>query len=318
MITGDVMVQSLPVKLHCEKALYPDLRDYFDSLCKGDGASSLDPLNMVVQFQPIPPKLPAEAMPVVEMAVTKSYRKGHHHYYTANDGSIVQLDSVSRCCHGFIRPEMKNDMSTICSLVSGPLIEAMKSAGRFYLHAAALSHNGVGYLISGDGGCGKTTSALTLVRSGFDYVSDDSLLLDDRAGVIRAYPWYRDFHVSPDIWARYDELNHIATEDLAEGEKFSVDVSRYFKGAPKKWIEPDVILFPRITSRKTSILNPLSPMEIFTRLMKQILLGSDPVLVEQQLEMIKKLVQETDGFELLSGEDLLEEPGKLSSLITSL
>jgi hypothetical protein len=58
-------------------------------------------------------------------------------------------------------------------------------------------------------------------------------------------------------------------------------------------------------------------MEMFTRLMKQTILGSDPVLAERQLAIIKLLVQKAQGFELLSGEDLLEDPVKLSTLVAS-
>lgn len=318
VIKDNIMVQSLPVALQCEEALYPGLKEFFDSLCIGSKQPHLEPLNMVVRVQSSPPQLPANASPVVEMAVTKCYRDGQHHYFTAQDGSMVRFEAEGPCCQGFIRPEILNDMSTICSLVSGPLIEIMKSAGRFYLHAAALAYNGVGYLISGDGGCGKTTSALNLVRSGFDYVSDDSLLVDNINGVLRVYPWYRDFHVSHDICRRYDELSQLGTDDLAAGEKLSVDVSQYFKGKPISWIEPDVILFPRICSRKTSVLSPLGPMEMFTRLLKQIILGSDPGIAERQLEMIKLLVQKTQGFELISGEDLMDNPDRLSSLIANL
>lgn len=311
-------MQSLPIKIQCEDALYPILKDFFDSLCKGNAESTLEPLNMVVRVISSPPRLPAGVSSVVEMPTAKCYQQGHRYFYTANDGSMIQFDSVARNVQGFIRPGIQNDMSTICSLVSCPLIETLKLAGRFYLHAAALSHNGIGYLITGDGGSGKTTSALNLVRNGFDYVSDDSLIFEKRDGVIQVCPWYYEFHISPDICRCYDELQHLFAEDLAEGEKFSVDVSRYFKGAPKNWIAPDVILFPRICSRKTSMLSPLGHMEMFTRLIKQIPLGLDPVLTERQLEMIKTLVHQTRGYALLAGRDLLEDPDKLSLLITNL
>jgi hypothetical protein len=318
VITDTLRVQSLPVKIECDDLLYPGLKEFLDSLWKEDAESVLAPLNMVVKIRSSPPPIPVEASPVVETPFTQNYRLEDRYYYAAKDGSMVQFDLASRYCEGFIRPEIQNEMTTISSLVSSPLIETMRAVGRFYLHAAALHHKGIGYLICGDGGCGKTTSALNLVRSGFDYVSDDSLLLDNRAGVIRAYPWYQNFHLSEDICLRYDELDFISTVDFAEGEKISLDISRFFKGKPVKWINPDVILFPQICSRRTSVLSPLAPMDMFTRLIKQILLPSDPVLAKQQLDMLKRLVQSTCGFEVLGGKDLLEDPDKLSSLITDL
>jgi len=318
VIRDTIMVQSLPVNIRCEEYLFPGLKDYFDSLCRGKHLSVLSPLEMVLTIQSSPPPLPADASLVVKTPVTHTYRRGHQYYFTSKDGSLIQFDSATRHCEAFIHPEIQNEMSTICSLVSGPLIESMKSAGRFYLHAAGLWHNGIGYLISGDGGCGKTTSALNLVRSGFDYVSDDSLLMDARDGNIRLYPWYRDFHLSQDLCRRFGELNCLMAENQLEGDKVSVDVSQYFQGSCRHWIEPDVIIFPCIRSHQTSLLSSLGPMDMFTRLMKQILLASDPVTAERQLETIKTLVRQTSGFELLGGRDLLEDPDKLISLLTRL
>ena len=318
MVRDTIMIQSLPVKIHCEDDLFPGLKDYFNSLCRGKHLSVLNTLEMVVTIQSSPPPLPSDASPVVKTPVTHAYRRGSHYYFTSKDGSLVQFDSAKRHCKAFIRPEIQNEMSTICSLVSGPLIETMKSAGRFYLHAAGLCHNGISYLISGDGGCGKTTSALNLVRSGFDYVSDDSLLMDARDGTIRVYPWYRDFHLSPDLCRRYGELDGLVAEHQSEEDKVSVDVSQFFQGSYRHWIEPHVIIFPRIRSHPTSVVSSLGPTDMFTRLMKQILLASDPITAERQLETIKTLVGQTSGFELLGGRDLLQDPDKLVSLITRL
>lgn len=318
MVRDTIMIQSLPVNIRCEDDLFPGLKDYFDSLCPGKHLSLLNPLEMVVAIQSSPPPLPPGASSVVKTPITHTYRRGSQYYFTSKDGSLVQFDSATRNCAAFIRPEIQNEMSTICSLVSGPLIETMKSAGRFYLHAAGLCHNGIGYLVSGDGGCGKTTSALNLVRSGFDYVSDDSLLMDARHGTIRVYPWYRDFHLSKDLCRRYSELADLMGEHQSEEDKVSVDVSQYFQGSYRQWIEPDVIIFPRIRSYPTSVVLSLGPTEMFTRLMKQIFLASDPVTAERQLESIKTLVRQTSGFELLGGRDLLEDPDTLVSLITRL
>jgi hypothetical protein len=318
MIDDAFIVQSLPVHILCEDELYPGVKSYFDSLSKTKDRPPLDPFSIVLKIQAPPSQLPADATFVVETAVTRCYRRHHQHYFLSKDGSLFWFDSASRCCHGFIRPEIRNDVSTICSLISGPLLESMRVAGRFYLHAAALSHNGVGYLVSGDGGSGKTTTALNLVKCGFDYVSDDSLLMDRYDGDIRVFAWYRDFHLSADMCQRYEELNVIMTDDLDEGEKVSIDVAQFFKGTQRDWIEPDVILFPQIVSQPESSLSPLTPMQTFMRLIKQILIGSDADSAAHQLETVRTLVQRTCGFELKAGRDLLEDPNKLRSIIAKL
>ena len=48
------------------------------------------------------------------------------------------------------------------------------------------------------------------------------------------------------------------------------------------------------------------------------LLASDSLTAEHQLDTIKTLVQNTHGFELSGGRDLLEDPDRLFSLIDRL
>ena len=94
MVRDTIMIQSLPVKIHCEDDLFPGLKDYFNSLCRGKHLSVLNTLEMVVTIQSSPPPLPSDASPVVKTPVTHAYRRGSHYYFTSKDGSLVQFDSA--------------------------------------------------------------------------------------------------------------------------------------------------------------------------------------------------------------------------------
>jgi GT2 family glycosyltransferase len=58
------------------------------------------------------------------------------------------------------------------------------------VHAAAVGLGGRGVLITGRGGVGKSTCALSCLGAGFDYVGDDYVLLSRHDG-LRAYSLYR-------------------------------------------------------------------------------------------------------------------------------
>lgn len=47
------------------------------------------------------------------------------------------------------------------------------------LHGSGVGKNGIAYLFSARGGTGKTISSINFVRRGFDYYSDDSVILGD-------------------------------------------------------------------------------------------------------------------------------------------
>lgn len=56
------------------------------------------------------------------------------------------------------------------------------------LHAAALTHKGVGVIIPGGPGFGKTTLAAALTARGWQYASDEFAVIDGRNGSIVPYP----------------------------------------------------------------------------------------------------------------------------------
>lgn len=50
--------------------------------------------------------------------------------------------------------------------------------GRAWLHAGAVAKKGEAYIFTGDEGVGKTSSVLSLLKQGYDYLSDDWLTID--------------------------------------------------------------------------------------------------------------------------------------------
>lgn len=56
------------------------------------------------------------------------------------------------------------------------------------LHAAALTRNGVGVVIPGGPGFGKTTLAAALTARGWQYASDEFAMIDPRDGSLTPYP----------------------------------------------------------------------------------------------------------------------------------
>lgn len=60
-----------------------------------------------------------------------------------------------------------------------------------WLHAGAVAKNGNAYIFCGKGGCGKTSVVLNLIREGYDYLSDDWLIV----GEGKAFPYPKRVHI---------------------------------------------------------------------------------------------------------------------------
>jgi hypothetical protein len=59
------------------------------------------------------------------------------------------------------------------------------------LHAGAVARNGKAFIFTGGGNVGKTSMVLSLLREGFDYLSDDWLVI----GRVNAYPLPKPLHI---------------------------------------------------------------------------------------------------------------------------
>jgi len=88
-----------------------------------------------------------------------------------------------------------------------PLLFLMHRFGYFELHAAGCAYQGSGYLLLGTSGSGKTTATLSLIASGWNYLSDDAMFVStDPKGGIAARPLRRCFSLKPDHLERHPEL----------------------------------------------------------------------------------------------------------------
>ncbi len=312
---GSYSVHGVSVHVLCEDQLDLPISSYFNSLYIGKRRSDIKPLEFKLYIVEEPPPVPTNSVQAIKAPFVTSYSDGKEIYFTSEDRSIISLNPNTRDARGFLKKEILNDSLMLPSLIGASLTEALKYNGLYFLHSAALYGNVVGFLISGDGGCGKTTTSLILVREGFKYVSDDSLFFEELNGEIVVCPLYTSFHIDQDLVERFPEVAIGKNLPIPEGIKVSVDIPQAFPGSFIPYIRPDFIIFPKINSNLESQLHPISRIEVYTRLLKQTILAADKVVSKNQLKALEKLVKQTVGFELLSGRDIYEDPKKAISLI---
>jgi len=150
--------------------------------------------------------------------------------------------------NGYIRFVKWPDRTVACQprsnrqyiIMSGPLDEYIPywasfhwefhnfaaSHGYAFVHGGAVGFNGEGVLISSMGGCGKSTTVLSCLLDGFDYVSDDYLILERETAA--AYPVYSCGILNEDSLNRLPELKPlIAGPVLRRPNRYIIDLSRY-------------------------------------------------------------------------------------------
>jgi len=310
------IIQGVNIHVDCDRSLHLAISKIFDSLYRGEIRPAIKPIIFELSIVNEPPPVPADTIRAIKFLDLTCYRNGKEIYFTLKDGSIIQLDPISRKIKGLFKKEILNNLLGLFTLITAPFAELLKYQRLYSLHSAALYSNGVGYIFSGESGSGKTTTSLSMVSEGFKYASDDAVLLEEVNGDIIAHSLYKTFNIDRDLAEHFPDV--VKEEDIPvkKGAKVSIDISKIFSDSFIPYLKPDVIIFPRITTDDKSQIYPISQTEVYMRLLKQTVLAVDKEVAKNQLKAIGKLVKQMQGFDLLSGRDVYENPKRIITLIS--
>lgn len=197
----------------------------------------------------------------------------------------------------------------------------LRARGWFPLHAAGLARGGRGAVLPAQSGSGKSTAALSLVRSGWDYLSDDTLLLRPESGRIRAYSFRRNFCVDPGAAAHFPELEKKEwPPSFSDSSKWEVDVNQVYPGQSVSTCTPRLVVLPEISGATESSIEPVGTKSALEELISHgaFFLASGPGVADRHLDALRELIAQCRTYRLHAGLDVLEEPGTLHRLLAPL
>ena len=191
------------------------------------------------------------------------------------------------------------------------LLMLLRPFGHYGLHACGLERHGVGLLLVGSSGSGKTTTSLNLIAQGWRYLSDDAVLLSSREGnPVRVEAFRRGFSCTPETLKHFSELTSSAEFGDPDGKRIV-----YLDGSFTPTCTPSLIVFPRVSSGATHA-QPLTSAQSLIRLCQQSAgIMTDTAVSQGQLEVLKVLVGQAQSFDLQLGRDALENPALADTLI---
>jgi hypothetical protein len=193
----------------------------------------------------------------------------------------------------------------------------LSGRGLYGLHAGGALWNGCGFLLAGRSGSGKTTLICALARSGWQYLSDDSVLLKRGSSGVESLAFGRPFHCGPATVRHFPELAGGGPKPVS-GKRL-VDVGSVYPGRFRSELRPRIVLFPEITAAPFSRVVPLSCTETLVRL-----LGEGAGVVHDrnsmagQMAMLGDLARSARGFRLLHGRDVHADPARVAALLQEL
>jgi hypothetical protein len=244
-------------------------------------------------------------------------------YFLESDGSVVRVraESPGRVEVWVGSHPASRERAALARLIFDASMTALRRCGLFELHGAGLIEplTGTGLLIIGPSGSGKSTLTTQLARAGWNYLSDDSLLLRDGGAHVLAHALRRVFAVTePTVAAGLlDGFEELLTEPAPfDPLKRRFEPQEVF---PQRFAEscvPRAIFFPVITQKTSSHARSLSQAETMRRLLRMCPWACyDRHAAKAHLGMLARLARQAEGFELLSGSDLIGDGAHVSSFM---
>lgn len=231
------------------------------------------------------------------------------------DVGVLLMDGFHGRAEGYlIKPETlhPNLIEYLFHLAS---TELFRHQGLYTIHAAALEKDGRGILISGNSGRGKTTSSLSLLRSGYRYLSDDHPLIQDVGTHVDVLPFPSKINVTQATIEFFPELADVPDHVPHPGwRKWSFHAQDLYPTSIGERCRLAMVLFPHVVDVPHSHLELLSKRQALELLLPQALLVFDPEVARREFQVLAKLARQADCYRLHFGRDILD----LSNLLTPL
>ena len=277
----------------------------------------------VLTFEAAEPVLPSGAAVAVRMDTGHCVWQAGRDFVYGDAAALIRIVPGTGEARGHVSPRLLADALAlnghVFSLAAVALLILLRDRGLHALHAAALARGGEGVLFAADSDSGKSTAAYSLVRQGWHYVSDDSVLLRADGPRVDVLPFRRHFGLDPEAQRLFPELSGGWAAQLVDPHKWSIPVDELYPGQASEGCTPRLLVFPRIVARPESRFVPVGQAEALRLLLVQSPLGLiEPAHALRHLELLKRLVAQTRHVRLDAGRDLLADPSRLASMIDAL
>jgi hypothetical protein len=232
------------------------------------------------------------------------------------DAGLFVIDGAHGSAEGHLIKPQRMPASLIEYLFHLALIELLRRRELYTIHATALEKNGLGILIPGNSGRGKTTSFISLLRSGYRYLSDDHPLFRDAGDHAELLPFPIKINVTEDTIAFFPELrdapDHLLHPRFPKRAFYAEEVYPTSIGA---CCRPALVLFPQVVDAPRSHLEPLPKSRAMELLLPQALLVYDAEVARREFQVLAKVVQQVDCYRLHFGRDIPDLPKLITPLL---
>jgi GT2 family glycosyltransferase len=192
----------------------------------------------------------------------------------------------------------------------------MEARGGQLLHAAAIGTEAGGVLVTGKGGVGKSTTALSCLAAGLRYVGDDYVVVE-LDPVPRAWSLYGTAKLNADQLERFPGFRDLVSNlPFLEREKAVMYLYPEFSELIARSLPLAAVLTPRIQEQRATEIRATDQASL-QRAAAFTTMSQLPHAGRRTHEFIVRLIGALPGFELALGSERADIPRAIADLLAS-
>jgi hypothetical protein len=173
------------------------------------------------------------------------------------------------------------------------------------VHGAAVGLDGEGVLFCARGQRGKSTLSVLSMMDGFEYVSDDYLVLEQDGDKLYTDPIYSIITLSPRMYNElYDKLEKSRfLSNNGRKDKYVINIANFHNQFKKRY-PVKFCMFPEIVSDKEPSIVPCPKGRAITQLVQSTVLQLQDAHKHEQIEKIVNMVKDYEFYQINLCQDI--------------
>ncbi len=163
-------------------------------------------------------------------------------------GFVEAYDTANKTCYYGIEDFAPEEFIKLGHVFVQQINVLIQNSSVNLAHGAIIGFNNNGLLMCARGQRGKSTLTVHAMMHGFEYVSDDYQILENKNGQLLSYPIYSIITLSPTMYNElYDDLKGKFVSNNARKDKYVINIADYHDQFRKAY-PIRLCLFPEIVS----------------------------------------------------------------------
>ena len=197
------------------------------------------------------------------------------------------------------------------------LYHICNTKSRHLVHGAVAGIDNNGVLFCARGGCGKSTLTVKALLDGFDYVSDDYLLLDKTANKLTASPIYSIITLSPKMYdAMRNEFKGEFVANNARGDKYVFNISTYHRQFKTDY-PIKMLMFPHIMAVDKPSIVQVSKGKAITQLIHSTIIQTGDIYNTTTVRKLSDFLKNYPCYQINLCPDIEENTRYLRNFLMS-